>query len=1084
MENDFLEDENAEGFRDFQKPSSVDPALARVKSRNSSGDDVSGAPRNRSQTFSANRKISPTERERASSFSQLKSSKYLERVKKRREQKPVPELFSVVQEEKSCTPINPDKLSAVPLKFSRSASLCGDSPPNASQFYEVLFLGKIKASHKRAPPTFIDEALQKFKQREVAKEQRKNAPNEDEKIPVSPKIGPQHPLEMSITPNKSIPIPTSPTPGRSNMSSLATSTHNRTMLLQVGRMDLRLISPDKRQVLLHKSFKEISHCSCGQENKEHFGFICREGGGQGQSSYLGYVFRCESSSVVEDIMQGLRSAFQAAHEQSRKERAEQTCPLCPLVWFNTLCEELEGLPPNRAQGVVLKSLENLEEKEKENILAKMTGAETPDISEQNQVLMMLLKATCEVKQDSHQHTACVTSTVDAQPFVTPQQDNNVLEAAKRAKRSLAESFNGIMRRKASIDVSEMGSMLPTLSVTQPSPVKKTSMPHPLSLTNAERRYLQEKCSSPDKGFISPNKMDPLTPSKHAQFECDVGPSPVVGGSRQRARTVGSAGGETMKRELARRKLARLKEETVNEEDTSKAVNKPSQDSSPMISIFMKTGSKPALGHERTSSRHQIFQKVITPDKSQAQSSSEAVAGPRDYKLLWQKAIKQQILLVRMEKENQKMLENEEHLAEKRLKLDYSDLTPGDQSTSDLWENILSNQSTVTRDVIRDAVAKGVPQSRRGEAWNMLVTMANTSNTFNQYTCEKFPNLTADYLVLKSQLTSHQHAILIDLGRTFPNHGYFSGALGPGQCGLFNLLKAYSILDPEVGYCQGLPFCVGLLLMHTEEEQAFQLLKHLMFSEGLRRQFNPDMSGLQVSMYQLTRLLAETHPRLYKQLDRLEVDPSLYATPWFLTLFAAHFPLGFVARVFDLIFLEGAGAIIKVGVCLMVECEEQISACTSLEELMTVLKVSLPSLEPSRLEDVIRQAASLNISRQLHTYEVEYQVLQEEQSSSRSQAERTKALLEEKDKEILNKNCLITNRDKTIVSLTQQVAEKDGIIAQLRERLALKDASNNNDVENSDDKLNRVLLLLDQIKDELPEEFRSKLDSVLNIGDKS
>jgi len=997
--------------------------------------------------------------------------------------KMVPELFSVVQEEKSCTPVSPVKLSAVPLKFSRSASLCGDSPPNASQFYEVLFLGKIKASHKRAPPTFIDEALQKFKQREIAKEQRRNASNEDEKIPVSPQSTPQHPLDMSITPNKSMPTPASPNPGQSTMSSLATSTHNRTMLLQVGRMDLRLISPDKRQVLLHKSFKEISHCSCGQENKEHFGFICKEG--HGQATYLGYVFRCDSSSVVEDIMQGLRSAFQAAHEQSRKERAEQSCPMCPLVWFNTLCEEMEGLPPSKAQGVVLKSLENLEEKEKETILAKMTGAETPDISEQNQVLMMLLKATCEVKQDSHQHCAGLASTVtvDVQPLVT-QQDNNVLEAAKRAKRSLAESFNGMIRRKASIDVSEMGNLLPTLSVTQPSPVKKNSMPHPLSLTNAERRYLQEKSSSPEKVFISPNKMDPLTPSKHAQFECDIGTSPAVGGSRQRARTVGAAGGETMKRELARRKLARLKEETVNEEDTGKAVTKPSQDSSPMISIFMKTGAKPTLGQERSCSRHQIFQRVITPDKSQAQSSSETVSGPRDYRLLWQNAIKQQILLVRMEKENQKMLENEEHLAEKRLKLDYCDLT-ADLNSSDVWDNILSNPKVVTLDTIREAVAKGVPQTRRGEAWNMLVTMASTtSNTLTQYTSEQFPNLTADYLLLKSQLTSHQHAILIDLGRTFPNHGYFSGALGPGQCGLFNILKAYSILDPEVGYCQGLPFCVGLLLMHTEEEQAFHLLKHLMFNEGLRRQFNPDMSGLQVSMYQLTRLLAETHPKLYKQLDRLEVDPSLYATPWFLTLFAAHFPLGFVARVFDLIFLEGAGAIIKVGVCLMVECEEQISACNSLEELMTVLKVSLPSLEPNRLEDVIRQAASLNITRQLHTYEVEYQVLQEEQSSSRSQAERTKEILEEKNKEIEKKNCLIANRDKTIVSLTQQVAEKDGLIAQLRENLAMRDASNNNDIENSDEKLNRVLELLEEIKDDVPEEFRLKLDSVLDVGKRS
>ena len=77
-----------EGFRDFQKKSNIDPALARIKERTLSGDDT-GNQRNRAQSFSVHRKISPTERERASSFSQLKSSKYMERVKKMREKKAV-----------------------------------------------------------------------------------------------------------------------------------------------------------------------------------------------------------------------------------------------------------------------------------------------------------------------------------------------------------------------------------------------------------------------------------------------------------------------------------------------------------------------------------------------------------------------------------------------------------------------------------------------------------------------------------------------------------------------------------------------------------------------------------------------------------------------------------------------------------------------------------------------------------------------------------------------------------------------------------------------------------------------------------
>ena len=132
---------------------------------------------------------------------------------------------------------------------------------------------------------------------------------------------------------------------------------------------------------------------------------CRDGGqqvtGAGQTSqYMGYIFMCDSVSVVEDIMQGLRSAFQTAHEQNKKEKAELRCPACPIAWYDKLADEVNGLSVGKAQGVILKRLE--ESNEKENILSKMQGAETSDIAEQNQVLMLLLKASCEVQQESRQ----------------------------------------------------------------------------------------------------------------------------------------------------------------------------------------------------------------------------------------------------------------------------------------------------------------------------------------------------------------------------------------------------------------------------------------------------------------------------------------------------------------------------------------------------------------------------------------------------------------------------------------------------------------------------------------------------------
>ena len=78
----------------------------------------------------------------------------------------MPELFAAVQEEKEKPGEEPLLPTPLPRKFSRSASLCGDSPPNTSQFYEVLYLGRIRASHKRAPPSFIDDAVAKLAARE------------------------------------------------------------------------------------------------------------------------------------------------------------------------------------------------------------------------------------------------------------------------------------------------------------------------------------------------------------------------------------------------------------------------------------------------------------------------------------------------------------------------------------------------------------------------------------------------------------------------------------------------------------------------------------------------------------------------------------------------------------------------------------------------------------------------------------------------------------------------------------------------------------------------------------------------------
>ena len=144
-----------------------------------------------------------------------------------------------------------------------------------------------------------------------------------------------------------------------------------------------------------------------------------------------------------------------------------------------------------------------------------------------------------------------------------------------------------------------------------------------------------------------------------------------------------------------------------------------------------------------------------------------------------------------------------------------------------------------------------------------------------------------------------------------------------------------------------------MLCQMPEEEAFCLLVRLMNQYHLRDMFIQDMPGLHLHLYQFERLLEDMEPAVYCHLHRKGVTPQLYATQWFLTLFAYRFPLQLVLRVYDLILSEGLeGAILKFGVALMQKNADSLLGMNDMSSLTNFLK--------DRLFDVyIDQAPSAN-----------------------------------------------------------------------------------------------------------------------------
>lgn len=124
----------------------------------------------------------------------------------------------------------------------------------------------------------------------------------------------------------------------------------------------------------------------------------------------------------------------------------------------------------------------------------------------------------------------------------------------------------------------------------------------------------------------------------------------------------------------------------------------------------------------------------------------------------------------------------------------------------------------------------------------------------------------------------------------------------------------------------------------DDAEAFTLLVKLMNKYGLRNMFIHDMPGLHRHLYLFERLLEDLEPALTCHLRRRGVSPQLYATQWFLTLFAYRFPLQLVLRIYDLIFEQGIeSAILRFAVAIMRRNVDVLLGMNDMASLTSFLK---------------------------------------------------------------------------------------------------------------------------------------------------
>ncbi|KAG9790751.1 RabGAP/TBC, partial [Aureobasidium melanogenum] len=240
-----------------------------------------------------------------------------------------------------------------------------------------------------------------------------------------------------------------------------------------------------------------------------------------------------------------------------------------------------------------------------------------------------------------------------------------------------------------------------------------------------------------------------------------------------------------------------------------------------------------------------------------------------------------------------------------------------------YEEALSSMPTMTPIMIH----RGVPDFLRPVVW-VGIAGARQERLYSE-----FDRLLAQ---IESVPPTSDTIIDKDVGRCFPNHPLFAQAGGEGQTMLGQVLKCYNLYDSEIGYCQGMGFIVGILLMKMDARDAFCVFVRLMENHGLRDSYSHSLTGLHSRIFQFQQLLTPLAPKLVAHFKNLGVEFA-YLSQWFMTIFATTCPLDTLFRIYDIVLAEGADeTVMRVALAVILKNEQKLLAMAELEDVLQLL----------------------------------------------------------------------------------------------------------------------------------------------------
>uniref|UniRef100_A0A915LYH5 Rab-GAP TBC domain-containing protein n=1 Tax=Meloidogyne javanica TaxID=6303 RepID=A0A915LYH5_MELJA len=215
---------------------------------------------------------------------------------------------------------------------------------------------------------------------------------------------------------------------------------------------------------------------------------------------------------------------------------------------------------------------------------------------------------------------------------------------------------------------------------------------------------------------------------------------------------------------------------------------------------------------------------------------------------------------------------------------------------DKWVIMFKEWEHLRPSKLPERIWKGVPDKFRLLVWMRLLGA-------NELKAKARNNLYNDLLIRARLVSKDIKQIDLDINRTYRDNLAFRRRYDVKQQSLFNLLTAYSMLNTEVGYCQGMSQIAAVFLMYMDEEDAFWCF------------FVPGFPKLHRFQNHYDKVLLKYLPRVRKHLDQTGIPP-IYLTKWWFGCFLDRVPFSLTLRLWDVFLYYGDCILIAMAYNIM------------------------------------------------------------------------------------------------------------------------------------------------------------------------